>query len=140
MAISKTLQQIIDLVADVAPAYDFVYANANMMNVQADSAQFSLCYCEEITSQRYNKNAVGRMFKHTAIELYFMRRAPMQGEAIGRDEIREQIEQEAVLPFLRRLWDRQPFTQAITGETPPPMFDDNDVAVAIRFEWEEVIC
>lgn len=140
MAISKTLQQVIDTVAEVAPDYDFVYANANMMNVKADDAQFPLCYCEEITTQRYLNTAYGRLFKYTSFELYFMKRTPMQGEAIGRDEIREQIEQEAVLPFLRVLWARQPQTNAITGETPPPMFDDNDVAVSIRFEWEEAIC
>ena len=128
------------MVAEVAPSYDFIYANANMMNVRADDAHFPLVYCEEITAQRYDSGPYGALSKYTTFELYFMRRAPMQGEALGRDAIREQIEQEAVVPFLKALALMQPNTTAISSELPPAMFDDNDVAVMLRFEWREAIC
>lgn len=140
MAISNTLQQIMAMVAECAPSYGFLYANLNMANVRADDAQFPLCYCEEIQTQTYRIGTYGGISKRTRVEVYFMRRAPMQGDAIGRDEIREQIEREAVVPFVRALADRFGTINAVQGETPPPLFDDNDVAIGLIFDWEEAIC
>lgn len=140
MAISQTLQQVMDLVAEVAPSYTFLYANLNMANVRVDDAQFPLCYCEEVQSQTYQIGAYGGITKRTRIELYFLKRAPMQGEALQRNEIRAEIEQEAVVPFIKALYDRFGTLDTIQSETPPPLFDDNDVAVSIVFNWEEPIC
>jgi hypothetical protein len=136
MANTKTYETIRALVAEIAPEYSFIFANVNMANVRADDAQFPLAYLEEMTGATYAVDQYGRVRKFAPIEIYFLRRAPMQGEAVGRDEIRAQIEAEVVHPLIATLANRYPTISNISADYPPALFDDNDVGICLRFQIE----
>lgn len=137
---TRTLQTIEALVEEIAPEYSFIYATLNMANVRADDARFPLCYLDEITGATYTVDAYGIRHKLVNVEIYFLRRATMQGEATEREMIRATIEEEVVHPFIEAVAANWPNTTTINADYPPALFDDNDVGICLRFQIEESLC
>lgn len=127
------------------PAYAFEYETSKMMNVRADDRTYPMVFLEEFPSQD------GRIILHygrkkaVVVELSFMRlcdRENFQGDAIDRERIREQIEEEAVLPFIEAFNASGQFEPVeefrVTPE--PPRFDAAAVSVLLIFEAKYKLC
>ena len=94
------LTKIKTLAEAAVPSYRFEYEAAKMQNVSADNGTFPLIFFEEYV----NKDGayLGRFGwrRRQSVELYFLRLAPLHADAVTREALREQIEAEAVLPFI----------------------------------------
>ena len=118
------------------PRYSFQFEDQKMMNVTADNQPFPCVFFEEYTNGSYNvKFGIN---KKTIVQLYFMRlQKDVSTNAIDREALRNQIESEAVLPFIRSIGTLRPFREEMTEFkffTPPPRFDANEVSIMLQFE------
>lgn len=139
------LEKIKDVCSKAVPSYSFEFETAKMMNVNADNTKFPLVFFEEYTARDGRYTIQFGMKKTVAVELSFMRLAPrdnMNADAIDRERIREQIETEAVLPFIEKLNESRYFETvnefSITPE--PCLFDANAVSLLLRFSVTFKIC
>ena len=127
------------------PAYSFQYETSKMMNVRADDRPYPMAFLEEYPSQdgriilKYGRK------KAVIVELSFMKladRENFQGDAIDRERLREEIEEEAVLPFIEAFNASPDFDRVeefrITPEV--PRFDAHAVSVLLIFEARYKVC
>ena len=131
------LDKIKAIAASACPDYNFVFETDRMANVLADDAPFPMLLMSEFYDSgyqfRYGWNRTARL------ELSFMRLAEFQDDAVKREELRDQIRTEAVLPFIKALNASGYFapieTDGFTISSPnePPRFDANAVSVFLRF-------
>lgn len=134
------LEKIRTLCEQVNPAYHFEFENDWMMNVKADDAHFPLVYFEEYTDGRFN---VGYGLKKSVmVELHLFRLVPMHCSAVEREQAREQIEEEFVLPFIEAINASGDFEQIeeFTCLPEPTMFDANATGVLLRFWVTYRVC
>lgn len=132
-----TLMEKIKTIAEAAcPGYHFVFETSRMMNVEADDAPFPCIFMDEYYESGY---AYRYGWKRTArLELSFLKLAEMQGDAIEREALRDEIRAEAVKPFLEALEASGYFESieqngtAISSPNEPPRFDANAVSVFLR--------
>ena len=139
------IDRIKDLCQTAIPTYAFEYETSKMMNVRADDRPYPMIFLEEFPSQdgRYILH-YGRK-KAVVVELSFMRlcdRENFQSDAIDRERIREQIEEEAVLPFIEAFNASGLFEPVeefrVTPE--PPRFDAAAVSILLIFEAKYKLC
>ncbi len=135
------LEKIRTLVGEACPDYTFQFETERMMNVRADDQVFPCVFFEEYSA---DGKYVGRFGwrKRVMVELSFMKLAPMQCDAVLREALREEIEAEAVLPFIEafnRCGDFMP-VEEFTCYAEPPRFDANAVSVLLRFWAEFKLC
>lgn len=139
------IDKIKALVESAVPGYAFEYETSKMMNVRSDDRPYPMAFLEEYPAQdgRYILK-YGRK-KAVVVELSFMRLADREnfhGDAIDRERLREQIEEEAVLPFIEAFNASPDFETLeefrVTPE--PPRFDANAVSVLLVFEARYKIC
>lgn len=131
-----------DLCEEANANYTFEFENERMENINADNLPFPLAFFEEYTESRYMMAGFG-MQKETLVELHLMRLCPMQCDAIVREQLREQIESEFVIPFLRLLNKRSNIYKVseVSVATPiVPRFDSNAVDVMLRFWLRTNVC
>ncbi len=136
----KLLETIENLVKASCLGYSFEFDTDRMMNVEADDMKFPCVFFEEYTD--------GRLFgaylkkKSVTVELSFMDLAEFQCDAREREHIRERIEQDAVLPFIKALEASGDFDQIsdFTLMAEPPRFDANCVSLLLRFEVTFDVC
>lgn len=127
------LERMRELAAKACPDYRFEFETARMMNVDADDKAFPCVFFEEYTEAQYVNSYGWR--KRALVELSFMRLAPFQCGAELREELRDKIEQEAVLPFISAL-NTEGTLGTVTEFTclpEPPRFDANAVSLLLRF-------
>lgn len=114
--------------------YSFHFDSRAAMNVTADSSVFPLIFFEEYREGSYQTKSFFE--KTTLVELYFCKLCQMHNEGIERERIREEIEAEAVRPFIR-LFNASPNLFSPVSEwrfyTPPPRFDANEVSIMLQF-------
>lgn len=134
------LERVRGLCRTANDEYSFEFANDKMMNVKADDKVFPCVFFEEYTNAKYTQRYGWK--KSVQVELSFMRLAPFQCDATVREQIREQIEHEAVIPFIEAFNKSGRFEQI--GEfacvPEPPRFDSNAVSVMLRFWATFDIC
>lgn len=139
------IEKLIEVCGKAAPSYTFQYETAKMMNENADNIQFPLIFFEEYTSKDGSYSLRLGMKKTMPVELSFMKLAPrdnLHADAIVRERIRNEIEQEAVIPFIEKLNESQYFGQVTEFDiTPEPcLFDANAVSLLLRFNVSFKIC
>lgn len=105
-----------------------------MMNVRADDKPFPCIFFEEYRDGKYDVKY--GIQKTTRVQLYFMKLAPMHSDAATREILREQIDQQAVRPFIKTYNDCGAFKEAYQWKffTPPPRFDVNEVSIMLQFD------
>lgn len=124
----------------VNPDYFFEFENENMMNVKADDDRFPVVFFEEYTESRYTSRYGWR--KQTLVELSVLKLAPMHCNATERERLREQIENEFVIPFIERLRTSTDFEEVtqVDAFPIPAAFDANATGVMLRFWATERVC
>lgn len=100
------------------------------------------CYIEEFRQGKYNKAVHGWFSKSTRVQLWFCKFGQLHADAIMREVLRGDIEQEIVLPFIKSINSLGQFKTIDTFEffTPPPRFDANEVSIMLQFNLDEVSC
>lgn len=138
----KLLKTIENLVKQSCPGYGFEFETDRMMNVNADDCPFPCVFFEEYTDGRISFGNYGMAQKTVTVELSFMDNAEFQCNAVDRERIRERIEEESVIPFLRTLENSQEFVSHsdYTIMAEPPRFDDNCVSLLLRFDVTYNLC
>lgn len=122
------------------PDYRFEYDSEKMMNVKADDARFPVAFFEEYSESRYTSRYGWR--KQTLVELSVLKLAPMHCDATLREQLREQIEWEFIIPFLERLRmsnELEEVTQ-VDAFPIPSAFDANATGIMLRFWVVERVC
>lgn len=118
------------------PSYRFEFEGRNMENVKADDGTFPLIFFEEYVQRDGQYTARYGWRKRQPVELYFLRLAPLDADAVTREALREQIETEAVLPFIEALNGSGVFERVdeVRVVAVPPMFDANAVGLLLSFD------
>jgi len=133
----------------VNPDYIFEYEENAMMNIKADDYARGdrFVYVEEFTQGRYVVEGY-RKKKVTRVQIWFCRLFlsvdengkltgnEMHNNAIQREQIRNEIESEIVLPFMAKF----PDIESWQFFTPLPRFDANEVSIMLQFEYKNDIC
>ena len=127
------LSKIKEICNSAVPEYGFEFEHSKMMNVKADNASFPLIFFEEYTDGKITQQM--GLKKAVMVELSFMRLCPMHNDAADREMLREQIESEAILPFIKKLQESQYFepVKEFSCMPEPHRFDANAVSVMLRF-------
>lgn len=114
--------------------YSFQYEEAKMMNVQADNQVFPCVFFEEVRNGKYLLSYGEK--KQTKVNIYFMKLCQMQDTAVSRETIRNTIDSEAVIPFIKaiQLVAGLEFGSEFLFDTPPPRFDSNEVSIMLSFD------
>lgn len=134
------LEKIRRLCNATNPDYHFEFDSEKMMNVKADDARFPVAFFEEYREIRYASSYGWR--KRTLIELSLLKLAPMHCDATFREQLREEIEWEFIVPFLERLRTTTDFEEVkeVEAFSIPQAFDANDTGIMLRFWVVERVC
>lgn len=121
--------------------YHFEFENDFMMNVKADNVQFPVVHFEEYTESRYNTSGYGLALS-TLVELHIYKLAPMQASAVVREQLREEMQDEFILPFIDALTASGLLADGedITAYPEPTIFDANATGVMLRFWVKTQLC
>lgn len=134
------LEKIRRLCTAVNPDYRFEFESENMMNVKADDDRFPVAFFEEYSESRYTSRYGWR--KQTLVELSLLKLAPMHCNATLREQLREEIESEFIIPLIGRLRTTTDFEEVTQVEAfPIPLaFDANATGIMLRFWVVERVC
>ena len=139
----KTLIESIEDGNTLSPLYPVEYEENKMMNLKADekSLDARFAYIEEFVQGSYTREKFVFQ-KITQVQIYFCRFAEFQNSAMDRENLRNQIETEMVLPFMRRYNDSGIFDRVDNFKfyTPLPRFDANEVSIMLQFDCKQNIC
>lgn len=132
----RLIETIKTIAGNAIPAYHFEFEGRKMENVKADDTTFPLIFFEEYVQKDGQYTGRYGWRKRQPIELYFLRLAPLDADAVTREALREQIESEAVLPFLEALNGAQVFDSVddVRVVAVPPMFDTSAVGLLLSFD------
>ena len=137
------IQELKTLIETSNPLYEVEYEENKMMNLKADekSLDARFAYIEEFVQGSYTRPKYV-LEKITQVQIYFCRFAEFQNSAMDRENLRNQIESEIVLPFMRRYNDSGIFDRVDNFKfyTPLPRFDANEVSIMLQFDCKQNIC
>lgn len=127
------LDKLKAIAAAACPRYSWYYDIRQMQNVTADDCAFPCIFMEE-----YYASTMKRMHnwkREVTLEIHFLDLVPMQGEAEGRERVRERLLGEAVIPFMDALNADGMFLEVdnYQCDPEPPMFDANATGILLRF-------
>lgn len=160
-----------DMVKMVNPLAVFECDQARMLNVKVDTMErfvtdpdgnrvsSDFVYVEEPTTGYYDTPCQGYPTQRTIMQVYFCKFEPMANDAykgntkfsknsptIGRLELKNQIEEQMVRPFLYLLKNSQLVKQfpeimsTVRVLYPSPRFDANEVSVGLEFTFKQDWC
>lgn len=160
-----------DMVKMVNPLAVFECDQARMLNVKVDTMErfvtdsdgnqtsSDFVYVEEPTTGYYDTPYRGYPTQRTIMQVYFCKFEPMANDAykgdtkfsknsptIGRLELKNQIEEQMVRPFLYLLKNSQLVKQfpeimsTVRVLYPSPRFDANEVSVGLEFTFKQDWC
>lgn len=153
------IRAIGEICSTLHPDYRFEYDEASAMNIKADAIHNyeGLIFMEEIQQGRYDMPGTGMRFfrqKNTNVSIYFCRFSRTLNEFGGsgqtsesernltltRQEIRDRIECEVVLPFMESMDSYQKSKSSTISINsynfvypPHSRFDSNEVAIILNF-------
>lgn len=126
--------------------YFVTFDETHMFNLKADLLQHNgkFAYIEEYRTGRYDAQKYGATQKTTKIEIVFGQLTELHNEAKDRETIREEVEREAILPFIKAWNDvikaKGQAAAAYTFTASFGRFDANEVSVTLTFDNKEVLC
>lgn len=160
-----------DMVKMVNPLAVFECDQARMLNVKVDTMErfvtdsdgnrtsSDFVYVEEPTTGYYDTPYRGYPTQRTIMQVYFCKFEPMANDAykgdtkfsknsptVGRLELKSQIEEQMVRPFLYLLKNSQLVKQypdimnTVRVLYPSPRFDANEVSVGLEFTFKQDWC
>lgn len=134
------LEKIRRLCTAVNPDYRFEFESENMMNIKADDDRFPVAFFEVYRESRYASSYGWR--KRTLVELSLLKLAPMHCNATLREQLREEIEWEFIIPLIGRLRTTTDFEEVkeVEAFTIPQAFDANATGIMLRFWVVERVC
>lgn len=136
-----TVLQAIKQLCEQIPGYTFAFEEAKMFNIDADNTLFPCIFFEEYREGNYRVKYYFE--KITRVQLYFCKLCQADNTADEREQLREQIEVEAVKPFIKLFnTNAQLFANVLEWKfyTPPPRFDANEVSVMLQFDAKLIAC
>lgn len=95
-------------------------------------------FIEEPTIGEINYNTRGLPYLQYQISIYFCTLVEMENEALERQTIREDIINEAILPFINKYNDFM--SQPYRIEQPKAEFDANEVSVKLTIDFMLPLC
>lgn len=125
------------------PLYTIEYEESSMQNVQVDSLtrDSSFVYIEEFVGGNYNK--LGFFNKKTVeTEIYFCKFVNMHMNANIRQDLRDLMEAEIVLPFID-LYEKSGIFAKVENWRffyPVPKYDANEVGILLTFDCSKARC
>jgi hypothetical protein len=138
-----TLQKLLGFIGELNTGYKVFYDEAAAMNIKTDGlgGGDSFIYVEEWRNGTYSKKKWIAQ-KNTRMRIYFCKMYPLEDNALAREALREQIEEEAVLPFCKAYNDCGQFTPvpSFSWEATISRFDCNEVSIQLTFDLTEAIC
>lgn len=138
------LERITDLLKQANPDYTVVYEESSMMNIKADKLEetASFVHIEEFRKGLFINPRYVDLKRQVSMQLYFSKFTQFQNDAIERERLRVQIENEIVLPFIRLYKNSRVFDDVSSWgcDYPLPRFDANEVSVLLTFNCSLNIC
>lgn len=140
----KTIQDLVtELMPQAGRDYKFIFDEASMVNIRVDDLRRDerFIYLEEFTHGKLDFTKIPPI-KTTRIQLYFCAFSDYAAPADEREDIRESIDSEILMPFIQayRATPAGRTVKEFTIATPPPRFDANEVSRAIFFDLPEMLC
>ena len=133
-----TLPELLEQIAKTGcPTYSWYYDIRQMQNVTADDCKFPAIYMEEYYADRILRNGFTRS-REVTFELHFLQLVDMQGVAIEREQVREELRTYGVIPFIDAfnayaLENGLKEVEEWQCNPEPPLFDANATGVLLRF-------
>lgn len=137
--IQKTmLKKLIEIINKANESYVVHYEESSLMNVRADDLLRSqpFVHIEEFKSGKVSTSRYGLQTRTMKMEIYFGRFCEFENNATTREEMREQIIEEVVYPFMTAYNKSGYFQRLDEWEILYPLtrFDANEVAVMLNFK------
>lgn len=136
------IQYLLDILKSANPEYFCTFEESKMMNIVADNLATGrgFAYIEE-----YRRGNISQRLglRHTdKVTIYFCRFSEMHGTALEREQQRERIMSEMVVPFIRILSESTRFAEVSDFQTEIglPRFDGNCVNIALTFNVTTALC
>ena len=135
-----TILGLIKELVEGLEGFTFCYDIRQMQNVAADDVTFPIVFFEEYYGGRFVNRYVWK--REVTIELHFLDKVEMQGEAEGREHVREQLLMTGVIPFMEALNANGSMGQIkeYICDPEPPMFDANATGLLVRFTGLVPLC
>lgn len=134
------MDKVLQIAREAVPDYTITIDEAYMANVKSDAIPRNkgFGYIEEFRNGTYEGS---RYFatRTTEYEVWFLRFCDFESDGDMREEIREQMTQEAVLPFIRLLKDRSQ-VETVTFNYGLAKFNGFNVSISLRFAVKEAVC
>ena len=142
--IRKTIQDLIASASSTSGrSYKFIFDEASMVNIRIDELHRNerFVYLEEFTHGKLDFARIPPV-RTTRVQLYFCAFSDYTAPADEREDIRESIDSEILMPFIQayRATPAGRTVKEFTIATPPPRFDANEVSRAIFFDLPETMC
>jgi hypothetical protein len=138
------LKRITEIIHAANPSYTVIYEEKHMMNVRADELQRNagFAYIEEFIRGQYRQERYRPASRTMQMQIYFSRFAGLHADAMTREAIREQIESETVLPFMRQYEQSGYFAPVDAWNIyyPFPRWDANEASVMLEFGCRVPVC
>lgn len=135
------MNELIALLNAANSDYSATYEESSMQNIVVDGITSKFVYIEEFRQGRYYKDRFIRK-KSTIVQIWFCKFCEMHNMASEREELRDSIESEIVIQFMK-LYNESPIFENVDEFkffTPPPRFDANEVSIMIEFNCTERKC
>ena len=132
-------EAIKNICAQVLPDWEFRFNDRQSMNVEADDILFPFVFFEEYREGNYRCKHF--FDKTTKCELYFCKRLATD-EGDRREALRDEIEVEAVVPFIKAFNDSGIFQKVVEWKffAAPPRFDAAEVSIMLQFDAVTTSC
>ena len=125
-----------NIVETACMGFHWYYDVKAMQNITADNAAFPAAWMEEYYAER-SIDRYGRI-REATFEIHFQDLVAFEGVALEREQVRERLMQEGVIPFVeaynyyaqREGWGE---IGDYTCDPEPPMFDANTTGRLLRF-------
>lgn len=133
------MNRILEIARKAVPSYTCTIDEAYMVNLKSDQVKRTegFAYIEEFRSGTISLSNINK--KITNYEVWFCRFCNFETDGEKREQIREEIEAEAVVPFLRELKKVQGIDN-VAFSYGLPRFSGVEASIKITFTFKEAIC
>lgn len=131
------LEQLKEILNTTNSSYEIIYEEKHIMNVKVDelNKEQSFVYIEEFIRGRFTQEKY-RKTRTMQMQIYFSKFVEMHENALVRQALRDQIENEIVLKFMSVYEASNYFANVENWNIyyPLPRWDANEVSVMLEFD------